>query len=1067
MDAVVTVDTASHLVDPAESNAAGSDPVDARSADTASSVAANSVSVAGWTLLSRATGFVRVALISAILGPTFFGNLFQAANTLPWYVYELAIGSLLASLLVPPLVQLGTHEDQRRMANGFFGVMVTVFAAISVGVALASPLLASVLGRSSDDPGAFRDVAIPLLALTAPQLLGYGVIATAAAVQNARGRYAFPAGTPAVENLIVIAALVIYAFRYGTGTELADITTGHWLLLALGSTGGVLVHAALQWGAAARLGVPLVPRVRAGWRDPDVRHVVRLAVPSLGSALLNGARLVLIVVATSQIAGGYVALQLGLSVLNLAVALGAKPAITAALPVLARQAGDGSSFRATYEHALRLAAVVVIPATVGLLLLSGIVANGNAFGEMNTADGRQLLFYAVIGTAAGIIGESLYQVSVGAAFALRTAIPALAGMATRFVLTAAGIAVAMTQLDGPTRLLGAALAMSVADVVGGWVVHRKVVARLPQSDGSLRLGLPRTLVAAGLAFVPMAMIVDVIGDAAPTPPSATLVGGGLGGLGFLLFLLIRSQLGHFELASLLPRRTRELATTEADVIAPVADSGYGPSGYGPSGMRIAAFGLISAAVLGVAIGQLGVIAAGGFLGLLLVVAVWQHPPIGAWVLIAAAPFIVGFDRGQALPLLRPNEAVFLLVVAVLGMRGFVYGFAKDWRWHRVDLVVALVVFTGSILPLMVQFGRLRPLTIDDFFYAIALWKFGGIYAVVRSVIRTPKQVKICLWLSVTAASILGIIAVADSLNLFGTAYTLANYFPPGEGPINDGRGGATIGNPIGLGGYMAVNVCIALGLLMRRAEPVHRAVLRLDRSAIGALAALGCCGFGVVGAGQFGPVLSLTAGALAWGLATRNLGRMILAGVAFAVLSGALLWPVVNRRLEGLDGPGINSVEKRDALATDDPNAALREINPGSSWAVRRYNLEFYFIPEFKDPWNIVFGVTPQARVDAPERFREYIWIESGHLWLLWTGGVPFLIAFGALLFVGMRTTYRLQQVRAGPLGVASAAAFAGLVVVAIGQTFDPYITLRGVADILWPVLALGVMPWPQRETLT
>jgi hypothetical protein len=41
---------------------------------------------------------------------------------------------------------------------------------------------------------------------------------------------------------------------------------------------------------------------------------------------------------------------------------------------------------------------------------------------------------------------------------------------------------------------------------------------------------------------------------------------------------------------------------------------------------------------------------------------------------------------------------------------------------------------------------------------------------------------------------------------------------------------------------------------------------------------------------------------------------------------------------------------------------------------------------------------------------------------------------------------------------VASGAAFAGLCVLAVGQTFDPYITLRGVADIFWPLLALGVV---------
>lgn len=1023
------------------------------SSTAAEAVASNSFAVAGWTLLSRATGFLRVALIGAILGPTFFGNLFQAANTLPWLVYELAVGSLLASLLVPPLVRLSDPQHQVRLANGFFGVMLAFFAAVTVVVAVLSPVIASVLGGASEDPAGFRRAAIPLLALTAPQLVGYGIIATAAAAQNSRGRYAFAAGVPAVENLVVIAALVAYAARYGTGTPISEVGTGHWLLLAAGSSGGVLVHATLQWLAAARLGVTLRPR--AGWRDPEVREIVRLAVPSLGSAVLNAARLLVLLVATSQIAGGYVALQVGLSILNLAVALGAKPAITAALPVLSRQVDDTGAFRATYDQALRIAAVIAVPAALGLALLAQVVAAGNAFAEMDTVAGRRLLLYAVAGTALGIIGESLFQVAVGATLARRRARPAVVAMLVRFALTAVGVAVAMAVLEGPARLLGAAGAMSIADLVGGVTVHRGALSGLPRSDGGLLRGLQRTSVAALAGFGPVAAAAWWLRDRTDGPPLATLVAAGLGGLGFALFIVTRIALGDFELAHL----ARRWSARRAGSVAEPAEA------EPPSAVPIAAAALLAAVVLGLAVGQLGIVAAGGFVALVLAVAVWHHPPVGAWMLIAGAPFIVGFDRGQILPLVRPNEAVFLLVVAVLALRGMVKGFAPMWRWHRVDVAVAVLVITGSILPLLIQFGRLRPLTTDDVLYAIALWKFGGIYALVRSVIRTPEQVRTCLLISIGAASTLALVAVADALNAFGAAYALGNYFPPGEGPIDDGRGGATIGNPIGLGGFMAVNVFIALGLLMRRPEAVSSSLIRLDRTAVAALAALAACAFGVVGAGQFGPVLALAAAALAWGLATRNLGRMMMAGFLFALVSAAVLWPVVQRRLDGLDGPGISSVDKAGALTTDDPNAALREINPGSSWDVRRYNLETYFLPAFDDPANILFGVTPQARVDAPEKYRKYIWIESGHLWLLWTGGIPFAIAFVVLLGVGMRTTYALQRTRSGPLGVAAAAAFAALVVIAVGHTFDPYITLRGVADIFWPVLALGVMPWPQRES--
>ena len=73
------------------------------------------------TLVSRATGFARGIVIAAVLGPTFFGNLFVAANSLPNLIFELVIGSVIVSLLVPPLVthlDLGDRAAARRIACG-------------------------------------------------------------------------------------------------------------------------------------------------------------------------------------------------------------------------------------------------------------------------------------------------------------------------------------------------------------------------------------------------------------------------------------------------------------------------------------------------------------------------------------------------------------------------------------------------------------------------------------------------------------------------------------------------------------------------------------------------------------------------------------------------------------------------------------------------------------------------------------------------------------------------------------------------------------------------------------
>ncbi|MGH3115333.1 MAG: hypothetical protein ACRDOP_17880, partial [Gaiellaceae bacterium] len=94
-------------------------------AAASSVVAGNSLTVAAWTTISRVTGLGRVVAIAAVLGPTYLGNTYQATNLVPNLVFELLAGSLLAGLIVPPLLRHLADDDLERaarVAGGFLGV---------------------------------------------------------------------------------------------------------------------------------------------------------------------------------------------------------------------------------------------------------------------------------------------------------------------------------------------------------------------------------------------------------------------------------------------------------------------------------------------------------------------------------------------------------------------------------------------------------------------------------------------------------------------------------------------------------------------------------------------------------------------------------------------------------------------------------------------------------------------------------------------------------------------------------------------------------------------------------
>jgi len=311
--------------------------------------ARDSMTVAAWTIVSRVTGVIRFAVIGAVLGPTFFGNTYQFTNSLPNLVYYgLLAGSLFSSLLVPALVKHVDTRDRQaseRVAGGFLGITLVLLLVIAPLAILVGPLVfrfaALAGGPPVADAAAQTRVGLLLIVMFIPQIFFYGVVGTATAVMNSRRRFALAAGAPAVENLGTMAVLGAAALLYGTGTSLTDVPPGEILLLGLGSTGAVALHAATQWWGARRAGVILTPR--PGWRDPEVRVVIRRALPSLAQAGLASLQVLTLLMVANRLPGGVIAFQIGLNFYYLAIAVGATPVALSLLPRLARMHLDGDT----------------------------------------------------------------------------------------------------------------------------------------------------------------------------------------------------------------------------------------------------------------------------------------------------------------------------------------------------------------------------------------------------------------------------------------------------------------------------------------------------------------------------------------------------------------------------------------------------------------------------------------------------------------------------------------------------------------------------------------------------
>ena len=196
--------------------------------------------VAGWTLFSRVTGLLRVAVAGAILGPTFFANIFQATNTVPNLTYNLMAGSVLTTLIIPLLVgalDRDGHDAAKQLLRQLVGVVIAGCAAAAAAVLLCSPVIVKLLTlgvHGHADAADARNQCWVLLFLVIPQIGLYGIVAVATAAQNARNHFALAAAAPALENIGLITTLVLAAKIFGRDTH--HVSSAYLLFLGSGAT---------------------------------------------------------------------------------------------------------------------------------------------------------------------------------------------------------------------------------------------------------------------------------------------------------------------------------------------------------------------------------------------------------------------------------------------------------------------------------------------------------------------------------------------------------------------------------------------------------------------------------------------------------------------------------------------------------------------------------------------------------------------------------------------------------------------------------------------------------------
>jgi hypothetical protein len=439
-----------------------------------------------------------------------------------------------------------------------------------------------------------------------------------------------------------------------------------------------------------------------------------------------------------------------------------------------------------------------------------------------------------------------------------------------------------------------------------------------------------------------------------------------------------------------------------------------------------ALAVVTASLVAIA----GARALAGVLASVVFIVIVIRPQLGAYLYLIASPLIVGFGRGDVFPIIRPNEALLILIVIAVSTRVVLR--VLSGKRYRVkltclDAAIVLLAVASSVFPLLLRYGRGLPVSSDDLLYAIVLWKYTLVYYIFRGSITQPSQVMVCLWLSMASATVVAVVAILQVSSLLGVPELLNAYYDaPFEGyrgPVTT-RGTSTIASSFGLADVMIINLVIAITLLRaKKGSPVF------------VLAAAGLFLAGGIVAGSFSGFIGLAVAVLALGILIGRLQWILGIFVPAAAVASATFWPVIAQKLSGFQSPA----------------------GVPHSWKGRWENLQEFFFPELFSGLNWLVGIRPAPRLPAPEAWRDYVYIESGYVWLLWIGGLPLLAAFGFFVWVWLRCLWRVTRERTDVIAVAAAAGFAYLVVLTTLMLFDPHLTGRGSADLFFPLLALSL----------
>ena len=183
---------------------------------------------------SRVLGLVRETVKADLFGASPYVSAFEVAAIVPTIIYDLLIGGLLSSALVPVFsdyIAPQKRQELWRIFNVFLSLAVITLTVIVILLEVFAPQVAWLLGGGFDVQ--FQAVTTRMIRIILPAVLFFGLSGIVTGLLYTLKRFTFPAFGAAIYNAGIIACALLLADKVNIYSLGLGILLGAILQLAI------------------------------------------------------------------------------------------------------------------------------------------------------------------------------------------------------------------------------------------------------------------------------------------------------------------------------------------------------------------------------------------------------------------------------------------------------------------------------------------------------------------------------------------------------------------------------------------------------------------------------------------------------------------------------------------------------------------------------------------------------------------------------------------------------------------------------------------------------------------